>query len=115
MEKELTENLFSYGTLQQEAVQLAIFNRLLIPCADELLGYTLEMIEIKDEAVLAKSGLSHHPILKHTGNNTDCIKGSVFVITKKELHQADEYEVDDYKRIAVQLKSDKTAWVYVSV
>lgn len=115
MQQEFTENLFSYGTLQQEAVQLATFNRLLTPCTDELLGYKLEMIEIKDEAVLAKSGLSHHPILKHTGNVTDCIKGSVFAITKKELHQADAYEVDDYKRIAVQLSSGKTAWVYVSV
>lgn len=73
------------------------------------------MIEIKDEAVIAKSGLTHHPILKHTSNNTDCIKGSVFAITKEELHQADEYEIDDYKRIAVQLASGKTAWVYVSI
>ncbi|MDE3145475.1 MAG: gamma-glutamylcyclotransferase, partial [Bacteroidota bacterium] len=44
----------------------------------------------------------------------DKIKGSVFAITGEELMQADKYEVDDYKRIAVTLESGKVAWVYVS-
>jgi hypothetical protein len=37
----------------------------------------------------------------------------VFWITDAELKAADEYEVADYKRILVPLRSGNTAWVYV--
>jgi len=37
----------------------------------------------------------------------------VFEITEDELASADRYEVADYKRIAVRLKSGTDAWVYV--
>jgi hypothetical protein len=37
----------------------------------------------------------------------------VFEITPDELKQADDYEVDSYKRVAVTLQSGKNAWVYV--
>lgn len=37
----------------------------------------------------------------------------VFEISEAELAAADEYEVDDYRRIAVPLRSGATAWVYV--
>jgi gamma-glutamylcyclotransferase (GGCT)/AIG2-like uncharacterized protein YtfP len=37
----------------------------------------------------------------------------VFEISETELAAADEYEVDDYHRIAVPLRSGATAWVYV--
>jgi hypothetical protein len=33
--------------------------------------------------------------------------------SETELASADEYEVDDYRRIAVPLRSGATAWVYV--
>ena len=36
-----------------------------------------------------------------------------FLITEAELVAADAYEVSDYKRIEVLLKSGKNAWVYV--
>ena len=37
----------------------------------------------------------------------------VFEITEAELAGADAYEVSDYKRILVRLKSGVEAWVYV--
>jgi len=50
-----TELLFSYGTLQNVEVQLETFRRELVGHDDALLGYQLEMVEIKDEAVVALS------------------------------------------------------------
>jgi len=39
----------------------------------------------------------------------------VFKVSRKELEQADKYEVADYKRVQVTLQSGKSAWVYVSI
>lgn len=110
----MTENLFSYGTLQQENVQQDTFGRLLTGHPDVLPGYKLSWLEIIDEKVLASSGANQHPIIGFTGNTSDAIEGTVFKITAVELKQADEYEVDDYKRISVKLQSGKNAWVYIS-
>ena len=46
-------------------------------------------------------------------NPDDVVNGKVFRITEAELKAADEYEVSDYKRIHVQLRSGNAAWVYV--
>jgi len=48
---EYTENLFSYGTLQYESVQLSTFGRKLTGIKDTLIGYRLEMVEITDPSV----------------------------------------------------------------
>ena len=48
-----------------------------------------------------------------TDNPEDEVHGILFMITEIELRAADDYEVDDYKRIQVVLKSGKNAWVYV--
>ncbi|SRR5579883_174342 len=109
-----TEKLFSYGTLRYESVQLATFGRLLKGTPDILSGFNLSMLEIKDSDVIKKSGEAAHPILKYTGNQQDQVTGFVFEITSDELKQADLYEVDDYKRISVQLNSGIDAWVYVA-
>lgn len=109
------ENLFSYGTLQLPPVQLANFGRLLHGEADTLTGYKLSFIQIEDDAVLASSGMPEHPIIICTNNDSDLIDGIVFEVTAAELLKADEYEVADYKRIKVVLKSGKPAWVYVSI
>ena len=37
----------------------------------------------------------------------------MFEITESELAAADDYEVSDYKRVSVRLKSGLVAWVYV--
>ncbi|APR97194.1 UDP-N-acetylmuramate--alanine ligase [Pandoraea thiooxydans] len=110
---QATEYLFSYGTLQLEAVQLATFGRLLAGQADRLPGYRLTLLEIRDAAVLATSGKTHHPIASFTGLAADGVPGTVFAITAAELAHADAYEVSDYRRERVRLDSGQDAWVYV--
>jgi len=110
----MTENLFSYGTLQNEAVQLSTFNRKLEGYPDAITGYKLSHIEIKDQDVIATSGETHHRILIYTGNEKDIIHGTVFRITETVLINADEYETSDYKRVSVPLLSGGVSWVYVS-
>lgn len=106
--------LFSYGTLQQEGVQLANFGRKLSGSKDVLQGYVVGEIEITDERVLRESGQAMHPILRFTGNQSDEVEGTVFEITDAELAQADDYEVDDYIRVSAKLKSGTDAWIYAA-
>lgn len=108
-----TEFLFSYGTLQLEAVQLATFGRRLAGTRDELPGFEQSMHEIEDKEVVATSGKTHHPIVRFTGRSTDVVSGTVFAITPDELSDADDYEVSAYTRVAVTLRSGTRAWVYV--
>lgn len=107
------EPLFSYGTLQLEAVQQSTFGRLLEGHADRLPGYTTGWLEITDPAVLATSGKTHHPILVFTGRAEDGVDGTLLLITAAELAQADAYEVADYRRGRVTLASGRQAWVYL--
>lgn len=111
---DLSENLFSYGTLQTPAVQLATFGRLLAGEPDRLPGYRCELIRIDDPQVVATSGASHHPIVHPTGLAQDAVAGTVLRISAQELARADAYEVDDYRRVAVTLASGIQAWVYIS-
>jgi Gamma-glutamyl cyclotransferase, AIG2-like len=106
--------LFSYGTLQQEDVQLATFGRRLEGRADALPGYATVALEITDPAVIATSGKKFHLIAQSTGNPAGEVAGVAFLITPAELAAADTYEVSDYKRISVRLKSGLEAFVYVS-
>lgn len=76
-------------------------------------GFRKEMVEITDPDVLAKSGERFHPIVLPSANPEDEVAGKVFRITPVELAAADAYEVADYKRIEVGLKSGIVAWVYV--
>ncbi|GAA4572204.1 gamma-glutamylcyclotransferase family protein [Planotetraspora kaengkrachanensis] len=106
-------NLFSYGTLQDPAVQKANFGRLLEGRPDALPGYRSSIVQITDPEVLAVSGAAWHPIVTPTGDPADQVQGTVFMITESELAAADEYEVSDYIRIGVTLASGTHAWVYV--
>ena len=114
MSTTMTELLFSYGTLQLEKVQLESFGRILQGAKDAILGYRLSQVEITDKDVLEKSGQQFHPVAIPSGDRADKVDGVVFEITKEELARADEYEVDDYVRVEVDLASGKKAWVYVS-
>ncbi|UFH51155.1 gamma-glutamylcyclotransferase family protein [Pseudomonas sp. KNUC1026] len=105
--------LFSYGTLQDEAVQLANFGRRLAGRPDALLGYRQDWVEITDPLVLQQSGKTHHPIVSHSGVASDQVTGTVFEITAQELAAADSYEVADYQRVDAPLASGLHAWVYV--
>jgi hypothetical protein len=115
MTQAQTEWLFSYGTLQQEGVQLSTFGRLLDGAPDALPGFRQTVVRITDPEVLAKSGKEFHPIVAPSADPVDEIEGTVFQVAVEELARADLYEVEDYKRVAVTLKSGLKAWVYVAV
>lgn len=109
-----TEHLFSYGTLQLEAVQLATFGRTLSGRHDSLRGYRITMIDIRDQDFVAKNGPEQQRNLEYTGAASDIVEGTVLELTKQELEQADGYEPAEYKRQLVQLNSGMSAWVYIS-
>jgi gamma-glutamylcyclotransferase (GGCT)/AIG2-like uncharacterized protein YtfP len=113
MSKPYALALFSYGTLQLETVQMSSFGRLLEGRADAMPGFKKEMIEITDPNVIELSGEQFHPVVSASANPNDEVAGSVFFISAEELEAADRYEVSDYKRIKVTLKSGIQAWVYV--
>ena len=54
-----------------------------------------------------------HPIIYFTGNKAHKVLGTLFSVTKKDLLTIDCYEVEDYQRIMIPLKSGKKSWVYV--
>ena len=115
LEEQETENLFSYGTLQTEAVQLSTFGRRLEGKPDILAGYSLTMIRIEDQNFVALSGSALHRTLQFTGIASDLVEGTVLTVTKKELEQADAYEPAGYKRVLVRLRSGVNAWVYLNI
>jgi len=105
--------LFSYGTLQQENVQLSTFGRLLQGQTDELLGFEQSLVRIEDPQAVAASGKTHHANVTFNGRNDSRVSGTVFEITDAELAAADHYEQRAaYKRVAAMLASGKQAWVY---
>lgn len=108
------EKLFSYGTLQLEQVQQSTFGRRLEGIKDTLIGYNLATLKINDPVVIEKSGTDIHPILRFTGISSDHVEGTVFDVSLNELKLTDEYEVDDYRRVVVKLKSGIDAWMYVA-
>jgi Gamma-glutamyl cyclotransferase, AIG2-like len=105
--------LFSYGTLQDKKVQVAHFGRELRGHPDCIPGFRQTLLLITDPQVIATSGKTHHPIVEPSPDPADEVPGSVFEITAQELDAADKYEVSDYKRVSVTLKSGAQAWVYV--
>jgi gamma-glutamylcyclotransferase (GGCT)/AIG2-like uncharacterized protein YtfP len=77
------------------------------------LSYELDYVTITDPHVIATSGSDRHPILRRSDRADAAIEGTVFAISEADLAAADEYEVDDYRRVAVPLRSGHEAWVYV--
>ena len=107
-------HLFSYGTLQEDSVQMSTFGRLLEGQQDELPGFEPSLVRIDDPKLAAAIGKTHHANLRFNGRSDSRVRGTVFEITNAELAAADRYEeVAAYKRIAVVLASGKEAWVYV--
>ena len=102
--------VFSYGTLQEERVQLATFGRLLHGQRDELPGFEPGSVPIDDPA----SEGTHYDNALFNGRGDSRVRGMVFELTDAELAAADEYEADAmYERISVTLASGTRAWVYV--
>jgi hypothetical protein len=86
-----TELLFSYGTLQLEAVQVATFGRRLAGTGDVLRGFELVPLKIEDQAVIALSGKTHHTMARFTGRAADAVPGMVFAVTPEEIQNADKH------------------------
>ena len=106
--------LFSYGTLQQENVQLSTLGRRLSGQPDELLGFEESSVKIEDPQVVATTGKTHHANVKFNGHENSRVPGTVFEITDAELASVDEYEAAfSYERVAAMLASGRQAWVYV--
>lgn len=106
--------LFSYGTLQQDDVQLNTFGRLLEGHGDELVGFEPSLVPIDDPQLVAASGRTHHANVTPNGKADSRVRGTVFEVTDAELESADGYEeTASYTRIAVTLASGKQSWVYV--
>jgi len=107
--------IFSYGTLQLEAVQLSTFGRLLQGRPDALPGFEPSLSRIEDSLVVATSGKTHHKNVTYNGRDDSRVAGTVFEITDTELAAADRYERRaSYTRIAAVLASGTQAWVYVA-
>lgn len=105
--------LFSYGTLQEERVQLATFGRLLRGEHDELAGYERGLVPIVDADELSKMGRTHYDNAVFNGKSESRIDGTVFEVTDAELAAADAYEAPaNYERVLVSLASGTEAWVY---
>ena len=108
-----TELLFSYGTLQLEAVQMATFGRRLTGTLDTLQGFELVSLKIDDQTVIAISGKAQHTMARFSGRASDVISGTVFAVTPGEIQNADTYEVAAVKRVTIVLQSGVRAWAYV--
>ena len=106
--------LFSYGTLQQESVQLATFGRRLAGRPDELVGFAVSTQRVEDPAFVAVSGKADHAIVRLTGRDDDRVAGTVLEVTEEELAMADAYEPTGWERLSGTLASGERAWVYGS-
>ncbi len=105
--------LFSYGTLQEENVQLLTVGRRLNGQRDELPGFERSLVRIEDPQVVATSGKTHHDNVTFNGNDDSRVSGMVFEITDAELARVDAYEVTFvYHRVTAMLASGRHAWVY---
>ena len=106
--------LFSYGTLQQEDVQLSTFGRKLSGQKDALPKFEPSLVRIEDPRVVASLGRTHHDNVTFNGNSKSRVTGTVFEVTGEELASADRFEAAFfYKRASVTLESGQQAWVYV--
>lgn len=83
--KEMTNLIFSYGTLQLKSVQIGNYGHTLKGVPDKLVGYKLMNLPITDTIVLAKSQVIYHPIAVKSDTESDIIEGLIFEITNAEL------------------------------
>jgi gamma-glutamylcyclotransferase (GGCT)/AIG2-like uncharacterized protein YtfP len=95
--------LFSYGTLQDEAVQLSLFGRRLQGERDELVGYEQSWLTLERD---------RYRIVKRSDRRDSRVTGVVFEVSDSELAKADTYEPPPYVRVRAALASGKEAWLY---
>ena len=109
----MAHRVFSYGTLRQPEVQLALYGREVPTMPDRLPAYRLDWLLITDPQVIETSGSDRHPILRR-GAQHEFVEGAYLELTDEELAATDDYEVDDYVRTAVVLASGIEAWAYLA-
>ncbi|MFT5736135.1 MAG: gamma-glutamylcyclotransferase (GGCT)/AIG2-like uncharacterized protein YtfP [Maribacter sp.] len=102
MPPSATHQLFTYGTLQEEAVQLEVFSRLLSGIQDTLINYKIAVQKVANR----------YPTLEYTNNMEDKITGNMYTLSPEELEKADTYEGEAYERIKITLVSGNKAWAY---
>lgn len=95
------EKLFTYGTLQVPEIQQSVFHRTTHGKPDVLEGFERHMMLF---------GPQPYPIIEAKADSA--VEGLVIEVTPDELDEIDRYETNAYRRIAVQLKSGTSAWVY---
>jgi hypothetical protein len=105
--------LFSYGTLQQESVQVSTFGRALPGSPDAIVGFTTSTVRLEDPDAVAALGEQEHVNVVFDGRETSRVHGMVFEVTDEELVAADAYEMEaSYRRVVATLASGPSAWVY---
>jgi gamma-glutamylcyclotransferase (GGCT)/AIG2-like uncharacterized protein YtfP len=113
MSENPTNRVFSYGTLRQTNVQMALYGHPVLTIEDSLPGWRLEWLQIIDSDAIEASGSDRHPILR-PGAADDLVSGAYLELSDEELSATDDYEVSDYVRKSVTLSSGTQAFVYVA-
>lgn len=104
--------LFSAGTLQDPAMQLSTFGRLLKGEPDQLFCYEQDWLTAADPRGGTATTQVRYPVVRFTGRSDTFVEGTVFEVSEAELALADHAEPIEYGRIVVTLGSGKEAWVY---
>jgi gamma-glutamylcyclotransferase (GGCT)/AIG2-like uncharacterized protein YtfP len=100
-------HLFSYGSLQEEGVQLTTFGRRLLGHRDELPRFVRVSLELENPDVVVAN-------VVFDDDEASRVPGTVYEISDDELASVDAFEAPfAYHRIAVTLTSGQEAWVYV--
>ena len=106
--------LFSYGTLQQEDVQLSTFGRKLEGEKDLMVGYEPSLVKIADPELAKRLQKLYHDNVTKTDDEWSNVQGTVFEVTDDELAKSDAFEAQfNYRRVTVPLASGNEAWVYL--
>jgi gamma-glutamylcyclotransferase (GGCT)/AIG2-like uncharacterized protein YtfP len=96
--------LFSYGSLQQPAVQRRILGREPPGSADEVIGF--------ERVLIARAGKELANVIRN-GRADSRVAGTVFEISDADLVVVDAYEAtDSYVRTRATLASGGEAWLY---
>lgn len=103
--------LFSYGTLQDQSIQMKLFGRKLQGSTDSLEGFKMEYIDLNTPDSEWNARFVY-PIAIPTNSSEDCIEGVVYEVSTDDLKIADTYEGSSYRRIEFVLKSGRTCWFY---
>ena len=111
----MSENLFTYGTLQKEETQLRLFGRTLNGVADILEDYTVSSIKAFDATFFATDVDKIQNTLVPTGVCGDFVEGVVYEISAEELRLVETHQPRNFRRMKVKLKSGNEAWIFLAM